>query len=231
MTFPFYVNPAQMSRDKSEFARKGIARGKSLITFEYQGGILLIAENPLQLQKIGEIYDRIAFAGVGKFNEFDRLRKMGVQWADVEGYRFSREDVRGQALANLYSQLLGDEFTRSPKPLEVEIVVAEVGDDAFAGDEANAIYRISFDGSVQDQHRFCAIGGGVDELTRYLQENYQEGMDLAEAVRFGRLALRHAGHGAPELPAASLEVAALERSLPGRRFHRLPTQEVANFLG
>jgi len=124
MVMPFYVSPEQMTQDKAEFARKGIARGKALITLEWQGGILLIAENPYDLSKIGEIYDRIGFAGVGKYSEFDRLRKIGVQWADVEGFRFSREDVRGKALANLYSQLIGDEFTRTMKPLEVEIVVA-----------------------------------------------------------------------------------------------------------
>ena len=111
MSFPFYVNPEQMTQDKAEFARKGIARGKSIVTLEFSAGILMVAENPLRLQKLGEIYDRIAFAGVGKFSEFDRLRKMGVQWADVEGYRFSRDDVRAKALANLYSQVLGDEFT------------------------------------------------------------------------------------------------------------------------
>jgi len=127
MSFPFYVNPEQMTQDKAEFARKGIARGKSIVTLEYDRGVLMVAENPLQLNKLGEVYDRIAFAGVGKFSEFDRLRKMGVQWADVEGYRYSRDDVRGKALANLYSQLLGEEFTRSMKPFEVEIVVAEVG--------------------------------------------------------------------------------------------------------
>src|SRR5215813_4281341 len=116
-------------QDKAEYARKGIGRGKSSLTLEYQNGMMLIAENPSSLSKIGEIYDRIAFAGVGKFSEFDRLRKMGVQWADVEGYRFSRDDVRAKALANLYSQALGEEFTRSIKPFEVELVVAEVGDD------------------------------------------------------------------------------------------------------
>ncbi len=117
MSFPFYVNPEQMTQDKAEFARKGIARGKSIVTMEYDSGILMVAENPLRLQKLGEIYDRIAFAGVGKFSEFDRLRKMGVQWADVEGYRFSRDDVRAKALANLYSQALGEEFTRSHQAL------------------------------------------------------------------------------------------------------------------
>jgi len=150
MSLPFYVNPEQMARDKSEYARKGIARGKSVVTLECGAGVLIVAENPLKLQKLGEIYDRIAFAGVGRFSEFERLRKMGVQWADVEGYRFSRDDVRGKALANLYAQALGEEFTRSSKPFEVEIVVAEVGDAELAGQEANAIYQVSFDGAIQD---------------------------------------------------------------------------------
>ncbi|NNL86972.1 MAG: proteasome subunit alpha, partial [Myxococcales bacterium] len=126
MSMPFYVSPEQMTQDKAEFARKGIARGRSLVTMEFLDGILLVAENPLNLSKIGEIYDRIAFAGVGKYSEFDRLRQMGIQYADIQGFRFSREDVRAKALANLYSQTIGDEFNRSIKPLEVEIVVAEV---------------------------------------------------------------------------------------------------------
>ncbi len=133
MSMPFYVSPEQVMADKAEYARKGIARGKSSVTLEYEGGILLMAENPSTLSKIGEIYDRVAFAGVGKFSEFDQLRKVGVRYADVKGYSYSREDVRARALANAYSQAVGDVFTNQMKPLEVEMLVAEVGDDNLAG--------------------------------------------------------------------------------------------------
>jgi proteasome alpha subunit len=226
MSFPFYVNPEQMTQDKAEFARKGIARGKSIVTLEFEGGILMVAENPLRLQKLGEIYDRIAFAGVGKFSEFDRLRKMGVQWADVEGYRFSRDDVRAKALANLYSQVLGDEFTRSLKPFEVEIVVAEVGDDGVAGHERNALYRVGFDGTIQDQEGYCAIGGSVDSLQAHLAANYRAGLSLRAAVRLGRETLQRAENGQPDLGAEKLEVALLDRTRSGRRFRRLSAEEI-----
>jgi proteasome alpha subunit len=227
MSFPFYVNPEQMTQDKAEFARKGIARGKSIVTLEFEGGILMVAENPLRLQKLGEIYDRIAFAGVGKFSEFDRLRKMGVQWADVEGYRFSRDDVRAKALANLYSQVLGDEFTRSLKPFEVEIVVAEVGVDDLVGHERNALYRVGFDGTIQDQEGYCAIGGSVDSLQAHLTANYRSGLSLRDAVRLGRETLQRAENGQPDLGAEKLEVAILDRSKStGRRFRRLGVDEV-----
>ena len=231
MSFPFYVNPEQMTQDKAEFARKGIARGKSIVTLEYGNGVLMIAENPLQLQKLGEIYDRVAFAGVGKFSEFDRLRKIGVQWADTEGYRFSRDDVRGKALANLYSQVLGEEFTRSPKPFEVEIVVAECGDDSLSGHEKNALYKIGFDGTIQDQKGFCAIGGSVDSLTSHLESNFREGLSLADALRLGRETLQRAENGTPDLPPESLEVAVLERDQSGRRFRRLDNAELAQHMG
>ena len=230
MSFPFYVNPEQMTQDKAEFARKGIARGKSIVTLEFGGGILMVAENPLRLQKLGEIYDRIGFAGVGKFSEFDRLRKMGVQWADVEGYRFSRDDVRAKALANLYSQLLGDEFTRSLKPFEVEIVVAEVGDDGLAGNERNALYRVGFDGTIQDQEGYCAIGGSVDSLQANLAANYKSGLSLRDAVRLGRDTLQRAENGFPDLAAEKLEVALLDRARSGRRFRRLSADEIRTLL-
>ncbi len=230
MSFPFYVNPEQMTQDKAEFARKGIARGKAIVTLEFDGGIVMIAENPLRLQKLGEIYDRIAFAGVGKFSEFDRLRKMGVQWADVEGYRFSRDDVRAKALANLYSQVLGDEFTRSIKPFEVEIVVAEVGDDELAGHERNALYRVGFDGTIQDQEGYCAIGGSVDSLQAHLAANYRKGLSLRDAVRLGRETLQRAENGQPDLEAEKLEVALMERSGTGRRFRRLEPEKAREFL-
>jgi proteasome alpha subunit len=227
MSFPFYVNPEQMTQDKAEFARKGIARGKSIVTLEFSAGILMVAENPLRLQKLGEIYDRIAFAGVGKFSEFDRLRKMGVQWADVEGYRFSRDDVRAKALANLYSQVLGDEFTRSLKPFEVEIVVAEVGVDDLVGHERNALYRVGFDGTIQDQEGFCAIGGSVDSLQAHLAANYRNGLSLRDAVRLGRDTLQRAENGQPDLAAEKLEVAVLDRTRSsGRRFRRLAVDEI-----
>lgn len=230
MVMPFYVSPEQMTQDKAEFARKGIARGKSLVTLEFDGGIALVAENPYDLTKIGEIYDRVAFAGVGKYSEFDRLRKIGVQWADVEGFRFSREDVRGKALAGLYSQLIGDEFIRSLKPLEVEIVVAEVGDDQLAGTEANSLYKIQFDGAIVDLSRFCVIGGSADQIQRHLESQFRPGLSEAEAVRLGRDALQRAENGAPELPAENLEVCVLERRRVGRKFRRLDTEEIRRLL-
>lgn len=231
MSFPFYVNPEQMTQDKAEFARKGIARGKSIVTLEFSAGILMVAENPLRLQKLGEIYDRIAFAGVGKFSEFDRLRKMGVQWADVEGYRFSRDDVRAKALANLYSQVLGDEFTRSLKPFEVEIVVAEVGVDDLVGHERNALYRVGFDGTIQDQEGYCAIGGSFDSLQAHLAANYRGGLSLRDAVRLGRDTLQRAENGQPDLAAEKLEVAVLDRTRSsGRRFRRLGSDEIRQYL-
>jgi proteasome alpha subunit len=231
MAFPFYVNPEQMLQDKAEYARKGIARGKSIVTLEFEDGILMVAENPLKLQKLGEIYDRIAFAGVGKFSEFDRLRKMGVQWADVEGWRFSRDDVRGKALANLYSQLLGEEFTRSLKPFEVEIVVAEVGDPELLGHEKNALYRVGFDGTIQDQERFCVIGGSVDNLQQHMESHFRAGLPLGDAVRLGREALERAENGSPHLPASSLEVCLLDRRRPRRKFRRLTSDEVRALIG
>ena len=232
MAFPYYVNPEQMTQDKAEFARKGIARGKSIVTLEYDVGILLLAENPFKLSKIGEIYDRIAFAGVGKFSEFDRLRKMGVQWADVEGYRFSRDDVRGKALANLYSQAIGEEFNRSIKPFEVEIVVAEVGDPQFAGHEANALYEVGFDGTIQDQTGFCVIGGSDDAMQNHMAANVHPGMPLGDALRLGRDALQRAENGSPELAPESLEACLLESSQRrGRKFRRLSADDVRDLLG
>jgi proteasome alpha subunit len=230
MVMPFYVSPEQMIHDKAEFARKGIARGKSLVTLEFEGGIVLVAENPYDLSKIGEIYDRVAFAGVGKYSEFDRLRKIGVQWADVEGYRFSREDVRAKALANLYSQVMGEEFIRSLKPLEVEIVVAEVGDDQLAGHERNSIFKVQFDGSISDLERFCVIGGSVDNIQRHLESSYREGMSLGDALRLGREALQRAENGSLDIPPENLEVCVLERPRTGRKFRRLTPAEIRELL-
>jgi proteasome alpha subunit len=230
MAFPFYVNPEQMTQDKAEFARKGIARGTSIVTMEFENGILMVAENPLRLPKLGEIYDRIGFAGVGKFSEFDRLRTMGIQWADVEGYRFSRDDVRAKALANLYSQALGEEFTRSNKPFEVEIVVAEVGDDGLAGNERNALYRVGFDGTIQDQEGYCTIGGSVDSLQAHLAANYRKGLSLRDALRLGRDTLQRAENGQSDLAADKLEVAVLDRTHPGRRFRRVAPDELREHL-
>lgn len=231
MSFPYYVSPEQMTQEKAEFARKGIARGKSIVTLEYDAGILLVAENPSSLSKLGEVYDRIGFAGVGKFSEFDRLRKLGVQWADVEGYRFSRDDVRGKALANIYSQAVGDEFTRSMKPLEVELVVAEVGDDELAGHEKNGLYQVSFDGTIVTHDGFCAIGGSLENLQRHLQSNFRPGLPLGGALALGRDALQRAENGSPELPPESLEVCILERGRPGRKFRRLEVDERRGLLG
>jgi proteasome alpha subunit len=219
-------------QDKAEYARKGIARGKSIVALEYEGGILLLAENPSAgLFKIGEIYDRIAFAGVGKFSEFDQLRKVGVRYADVKGFAYSRDDVRAKALANAYSQAIGDVFTREMKPLEVEIAVVEVGDSRLAGHENNAIFRVQYDGSISDHSGFLVIGGTVDELANYLQANYRPGLPLGEAVRLARSTLERATNGQGSVGVKNLEAATLERERPGRKFRRLPADEMRAILG
>ena len=231
MSMPFYVSPEQVMQDKAEYARKGIGRGKSSITLEYDGGILLMAENPSSLSKIGEIYDRVAFAGVGKFSEFDQLRKIGVRYADVKGYSYSRDDVRGRALANAYSQAMGDVFTRELKPLEVEVIVAEVGDPSLAGHEDSTIYRIQFDGSISDHEGYCVIGGTADELTAFLNDKFRPNMPLGEALKLGRQALSRAADGQTQVPPANLEVCVLDKSRNGRKFRRLSTDEVKSLLG
>ncbi len=231
MSFPFYVNPEQMTQDKAEFARKGIARGKSIVSLEYDQGIVMVAENPTRLHKLGEVYDRVSFAGVGKFSEFDRLRKIGVQWADTEGYRFSRDDVRGKALANVYSQVLGEEFSRSPKPFEVELVVAEVGDPELVGHEGNSLFKIGFDGTVQDREGFCVIGGSESNLQSHMESNFRTGLSLAEALQLGRAALQRAENGSADIPGDSLEVCVLDRVRNGRKFKRMDKSEVSSLLG
>lgn len=230
MSMPFYVSPEQVMADKAEFARKGIARGKSIVALEYAGGILQIGENATGLNKVGEIYDRVSFAGVGKFSEFDQLRKIGVRFADTKGYAYSREDVRGRGLANAYSQVMGDAFTQNPKPLEVEIIIAEVGDPRLAGHEENSIYKIMYDGFISDHHGWCVIGGSVEDVEGVLKNDYSEGMPLGAAVKLGRDALGRGSNGSSVLDAASLEVCVLDQALPYRKFQRLSSDEVTGML-
>ena len=231
MTMPFYDSPEQVMQDKAEYASKGIARGKSSITLEYAGGILVMAENTSSLSKIGEIYDRIAFAGVGKFSEFDQLRKIGVRYADMKGYQYSRDDVRGRALANAYSQAIGDVFTRELKPLEVELIVAEVGDPGLAGHEQNEIYRVQYDGSISDHRDFCVIGGSAEEMRSHLSSNYRADLPLGDALRLGRTALARANEGKSSVNPDNLEVCILEKARIGRKFRRLDADELRQHLG
>jgi proteasome alpha subunit len=161
MAVPFYVSPDQIMQDKAEYARKGIAKGRSIVAVEYADGLLLMAENPsASLNKISEIYDRIAFAGVGKYSEFENLRKAGIRYADLKGYSYSRQDVTTKSLANAYSETMGTIFTRDPKPLEVEILVVEVGETPAQ----NEMYHVSFDGTITDRRLFAVIGGQADRI-------------------------------------------------------------------
>lgn len=230
MSMPFYVSPEQVMADKAEFARKGIARGKSIVALEYDTGVLLIAENATSLSKVGEIYDRIAFAGVGKFSEFDMLRKIGVRFADSRGYQYSREDVRGKALANAYSQAVGEAFTREMKPLEVELIVAEVGDDTLAGHEQNSLYRVKFDGFISDHKGFCVIGGNVEDVQSVLDDDYRDGMIQGDAVNLGLKALTRGATDNGSLDATKLEVCILDRLRDGRKFVRLSAEVVQGML-
>ena len=231
MSMPFYVSPEQVMADKAEFARKGIARGKSIVALEYKGGILLIAENSTSLSKVGEIYDRLAFAGVGKFSEFDQLRKLGVRFADTRGYAYSREDVRGKALANAYSQAIGEVFTREMKPLEIEIIVAEVGDDRYADHRDNSLYRVAFDGFISDHKGYCVIGGKVDDVEAILRQEYRPDLAAEEVARLGRKALGAGAERGSTLTEKNLEVCVLSRTRPGRKFKRLSADDVRGMLG
>jgi proteasome alpha subunit len=226
MSFQPYVPPEQLMKDRSEYARKGIARGRSVAAFEYADGVLFVAENPsATLHKISEIYDRIAFAGVGKYSEFEDLRIAGIRLADIRGYSYGREDVSAKALANAYSQSLSAIFTQQMKPYEVELLVAQVGDTPAE----NEIFHVLFDGSVTDEHGFVGIGGSSEELTGHLREAYEPDWDLATGVRAAVTAL--ADGGSRQIPAEDVEAAVLERDSQRRRkFRRLRDDEVGAIL-
>jgi proteasome alpha subunit len=228
---PFYVSPEQSMRDKADYARKGIARGRSCVALQYAGGILLVAPNPSSaLHKISEIYDRIGFAAVGRYNEYENLRKAGVTYADITGYQFDRHDVTARGIANWYAQTLGTIFTESPKPFEVEIVVAEVG----VSPADDQIYRITFDGSVTDEPGFVAFGGQADQVSAALKERYSDDMSLSEAFAAALAALSAPGNGErterTEFAAAQLEVAILERARDHRTFRRIRAARLEELL-
>lgn len=217
MSLPFYVPPEQQVRDKAEFARKGIARGRSIAVIEYVNGLLILAENPsTALKKISEVYDRIAFAGVGRYNEFETLRKAGIRQADLMGYLYSRDDVKAQALATTFSEALGAIFSRELKPYEVEVLIAEVG-------EPNRIYRISYDGTLNDERRVTAIGGKAEALTEALRQGWSEGLTLDDAVALGKSAFRTSEGRDPE----GWEAAVLDRTNGRRAFRRLTAEHLA----
>jgi proteasome alpha subunit len=224
MSMPFYVAPEQVMKDRADYARKGIARGRSLAALTFDAGILLCAENPSNtLHKVAEIYDRIAFAGVGKYNEFDQLRKLGVRTADLTGYQFSREDVNANSLANQYAQILGNVFTHEMKPLEVEILVVEVGEQP----EGDQLFHILYDGTVMDEDRFSVLGGEAENIAERLEAAYAPGLDLGAAVAAAVSSL-----AGPDrtLTADDLEVAVLDRVTSRRAFRRITDAQLAPLL-
>jgi proteasome alpha subunit len=236
MTMPYYASAEQVMRDRSEYARKGISRGRSVAVLTYADGVLFIAENPSStLHKVGEIYDRIGFAAVGRYSEFESLRVAGVRLADVRGYSYNRRDVTGRVIANAYAQTLGAIFTEQMKPYEVELCVAEVGDRP----ENDQLYRLTFDGSVVDEPDFVVMGGQADAVTGHLREHFHQGMGLADALEVGVRALSAvspattgSGNGGPtRLAAEQLEVAVLDRRRPKRAFRRVVGSALRTLLG
>ncbi len=224
MTMPYYVAPEQVMKDRADYARKGIAQGRSLVAVTYVDGILICAENPSRtLHKISEIYDRIAFAGVGRYSEFDSLRILGVRHADVKGFTYSREDVDARSLANAYAQTLHQVFTHEMKPMEVEILVAEVGVDSAA----DQLYRIRYDGFVTDEEGSTVLGGDADTIAERLRPELSEGMDLPSAFAVAVKAL-----AGPDrtLSANELEAAVLSRTDERRAFRRLEEPELEDLL-
>ena len=230
MCMPFYVSPEQLMKDRADFARKGIARGRSVVAVQYADGILFASENPSQaLHKVSEIYDRIAFAAVGRYNEFENLRIAGVRLADMRGYAYDRRDVTGRGLANAYAQTLGTIFSSGgEKPYEVELFVAEIGDVA-ADDQ---LYRLTYDGQVADEHKFAVMGGAADVVATALREHYVEGASLEDAVRLAVSALGHSETEDRVIAADALEVAVLDRTREQpRKFLRLRAPRLTEILG
>ena len=220
----FYVAPEQLIRDRAEFAQKGIARGRSLVGAIYDTGVLLVAENPsASLNKISEVYDRIAFAGVGKYNEFDRLREAGIRWADGTGFTYSREDVDARALANYYAQHLGDMFTEGQKPLEVEVLVAQLGSKI----RPTKLYRIAYEGTITDETRYAVLGGDSETIKSRFATNEEEVHPLKETLRHAVQAL-----AGPDrtIGVSDLEVGILEDRGNRRTFLRLTDAEVSELL-
>lgn len=225
MNMPFYVAPEQLMKDRADFAQKGIARGRSVAAVECAEGVVICAENPSRnLRKVSEIYDRIAFAGVGRYNEYDQLRIAGIRHADMKGYTYSRDDVDPQALANQYAQMLGQIFTHETKPLEVEILVASIGYEV----EGDRMFHIRYDGSVSDEDGFAVLGGEADSIRERLAASYNDNLDIGGALQASVAAL--AGDDRT-LGADELEVALLERADEGRRFRRLENGEITSLLG
>ena len=229
MTTPYYVSPEQLMKDRADFARKGTARGRSVVVITYDGGIALITENSSRaLHKISEIYDRIGFAAVGKYNEFESLRVAGIRYADLRGYSYDRTDVSARGLANAYAQTLGAVFTTEAKPLEVEIAVAEVGADQ----SSDQIYRLSYDGSVSDEGGFLVMGGAAAQLRGVIAKDWKPGLDLPQALRLALSALEAGGEGEDprRIEADTLEAAVLDRRRPRRAFVRLSATDLADVL-
>ncbi|SEH76206.1 proteasome alpha subunit [Mycolicibacterium rutilum] len=222
MSFPYFISPEQAMRERSELARKGISRGRSVVVLAYADGVLFVAENPSRsLQKVSELYDRVGFAAVGRFNEFDNLRRGGIQYADTRGYAYARRDVTGRQLANIYAQTLGTIFTEQAKPYEVELCVAEVAH--FGESKAPELYRITYDGSIADEPHFVVMGGTTEPIITALNDSYTENAGLQDAVKIAVDALHAAGNGTEPrvLGPATLEVAVLDANRPRRAFRRI----------
>lgn len=227
MTFPYYASAEQIMRDKTEFARKGIARGRSVVVLTFDQGVLFVAENPsTALHKVSELYDRVGFAAVGKYNEFENLRRAGIVHADTRGYSYDRRDVTGRTLANAYAQTLGTIFTDQLKPYEVEICVAEVGYPD--NQKPPQLYRITHDGSIVDEREFIVMGGTTEPISVALKGSYQSGLALGHAVSVAVKALQASGPDTPNgekekrtIGVSALEVAVLDQSRPRRAFRRI----------
>jgi proteasome alpha subunit len=229
VSMPFYVSPEQVTREKADYVRKRITQIRSGVVLSCEAGILFVAPNPYRaLRKFSEMYDRIAFAAVGRYNEFETLRKAGVRYADMTGFQYDRRDVTARGLADWYAQLLGSLFTDSPKPYEVEIVVAEVGKAA----DQDQIYRIIFDGSVAEEHGFVVMGGQAEKVAGVIKERYSPTMSLAESMRLAiaSLAGQDENNGSEPMTADQLEAALLDRSRTRRAFRRLTGPRLETLL-
>ena len=173
MPLPYYVSPEQMMKDKAEYARKGIARGRSIVTLEYQRGHPAGGREPLQppAQGLRDLRpDRLR--GVGKYNEFENLRIAGIRHADVKGYSYSRGDVDGQGAGQRLLPGAGQHLHPGHQALRGRGAGGRGGDDNGSKSE---IYHILYDGTIEDEKNYAAMGGQAEEIRRFLKDHYQSG--------------------------------------------------------
>ncbi len=219
----------QTLRQKADYVLDRLREGSPVVGISAQEGVLLCTVRRSQ-RKIFEIYDRLAFAGLGNPSDLEAVRQLAVDFAHAEGFQRSPQDVSIQRVVGFaVSPALKRHFS---DPLRLPLVLcglfAQVGD--ASGDDL--FYILNYDGEFSLVKHYAAVAGAAHVAERMKEAlgdlkkppTYEAALEAA--IRAWAIGFWESRHGASEKKESSHGELEVVKPPKEREWRELLSQEL-----